>query len=115
MAWRGSATTIGTSMSPRAPKSRRRWLRWLVPGTFVVLAPKCALCLAAYFGLGTAFGVTGVELCGAAAETPAHLWPWLLLASVAAGVCVVYVRHSRATKTRRSERAREIPTPSGVA
>lgn len=57
--------------------------RWLLPAACLV-APKCALCLLAYAGLGTAFGLGGPELCGAA-ETSV-LPPALLGAAGAAAI-----------------------------
>src|SRR5438552_18962689 len=38
----------------------RAWLsvQWLFPATFLVLMPKCPLCVAAYFALFTGLGIT---------------------------------------------------------
>ena len=85
MAWRGSATTTATIMSPRAPELRRRWIRWLVPGALVVLAPKCVLCVAGWLGLGATLGWTGVEICGVPDNTATHGVAWLAVATVALG------------------------------
>jgi len=46
-----------------------RWrakLPWLGGAALFALAPKCLLCLAAYLGLGTLFGLrlAALELCG---------------------------------------------------
>jgi hypothetical protein len=53
---------------PRSVDLLRPAGRRLAAGLFLVAAPKCLLCLAAYAGLGTALGLGGQELCGAPAE-----------------------------------------------
>ena len=67
---------------------RQRLVRargWVVPVALCALAPKCALCVLAYAGLGAALGLGGRELCGATGD--AGPWPWLLpLLGAAAGV-----------------------------
>ena len=49
----------------------RRAVRWLGPAALLALTPKCLLCVLAYAGLSAALGLTGPELCGASAESPA--------------------------------------------
>lgn len=78
MAWRGSATTIATTMSPRRSDRWRRLLRWLMAGAIVTLAPKCVLCVIAYLGLGTTLGWTSAELCGAPASKTLPGIAWLV-------------------------------------
>jgi len=68
---------------PLRSVSQRRVLRWLWPATLLALAPKCALCVLAYVGLGAAFGLGGPEVCGGAADS---LAPWTsVLAWLGAG------------------------------
>ena len=85
-------------MSPRLPEHRRRWIRWLVPGAVIALAPKCVLCVAAWFGLGTTLGWTGVELCGAPDNAATHGIAWLVVAGVALGAGGLAVRRWRTVK-----------------
>ena len=57
--------------SPRSEFSRAgRAVRWLLPTALFALTPKCLLCIAAYAGLGAAFGFGGPEMCGAPAGSP---------------------------------------------
>ncbi len=70
-------------MSPRFASAVRRSSCGLALGGLAALVPKCALCLAAYAGLGAALGVGSREFCGAA-EGSSHLG--LVIASGAAGV-----------------------------
>jgi len=51
----------------------RRTARWLAPAALLALAPKCLLCVLAYFGLGAALGLGGPEICGASGGSQA---PW---------------------------------------
>jgi len=72
-------------MWPRVPEIRRRFLRRLGLGAIGVLAPKCALCLLAYLGFGTALGRSGMELCGARGGDTMHLVAGLVIGSLAPG------------------------------
>jgi hypothetical protein len=78
MAWNGSATTTAMNPRPRLVEWVRRPARWLVPAAFLVLVPKCFLCVLAYAGIATGLGLGGAELCGDAA-TPRTLTPVLAL------------------------------------
>ena len=66
-------------MSPSRIRFVRRALHWAPAGATVVLAPKCAGCLALYLGVGTLFGLRlgGPEMCGASAALPAGAVVWL--------------------------------------
>jgi hypothetical protein len=85
-------------MNPRRsqPSERARDLRgWLVPAALLALIPKCALCLLAYAGLGTLFGIGRQELCGETKRTPAY---WLIgmigvIAVLGAGHFLRRLRH----------------------
>lgn len=59
---------------------------WLIPAALLALAPKCALCILAYAGLGTALGLGGPEICGDAGTDSswATVLPVLSVAMVAA-------------------------------
>ena len=50
--------------SRRGESVRRALRRWLLPAAVAALAPKCLVCVLAYFGLGTALGLNSPELCG---------------------------------------------------
>ena len=63
-----------------------------MPSAIIALAPKCVLCVAAWFGLGTTLGWTGVELCGAPEDQGPDATTWLLVAGVALGVGALVVR-----------------------
>lgn len=67
-------------MSPPRPEIFRRAARWFLSTAALALAPKCVVCVAAYFGLGAALGLGGPEICGASAG-PAVPWATLLAAS----------------------------------
>lgn len=58
------------SVDIRPPGGRR-----LAAGLLLVATPKCLLCLAAYAGLGTALGLGGPELCGAAPGSAGSVIP----------------------------------------
>lgn len=64
-------------MPSSRPEFSRRSVRWLWPAALLALAPKCVLCVLAYAGLGTAFGLGGPEICGAPAGSTAT-WPTAL-------------------------------------
>ena len=67
------------AMSPSSPSAkdrparRRVSRRWLLSFAGLVLLPKCGLCVLAWFGLGTAFAGSAVELCGANGS-PFNVW-----------------------------------------
>jgi hypothetical protein len=53
---------------PRLPAEiRRHPFRSLGPVALLALAPKCAMCVLAYAGLGAVLGLRGAEICGAGA------------------------------------------------
>ncbi|MCD6051423.1 MAG: hypothetical protein K0Q55_2827 [Verrucomicrobia bacterium] len=54
-----------------------RTVRWLWPAALLALMPKCLLCVLAYVGLGTAFGLGGPEICGASAGSLVAWASWL--------------------------------------
>lgn len=72
-------------MSPRLVEILRRPGNWLATGALVALAPKCLLCLAAYAGLGAAFGLGGPEICGASSGVAESWMTWLPLSGVTLG------------------------------
>jgi hypothetical protein len=59
-----SARQTGVRTAGGSPHSLglvRRFLdsgRWIVPGGILVLLPKCPLCFAAYFAIGTGIGIS---------------------------------------------------------
>lgn len=115
MAWRGFATTTVMTPSPRVHKLRRCLFRWLVPGALFALAPKCVLCLAAYFGLGAALGLTGTEICGAPDHTVVQTGSWLLAVSLVVGLIVWLRPKATASCNRRREGSAESSSPSPPA
>lgn len=74
-------------MSLSRDKSSLRAIRWLAPAAALAFAPKCALCVAAYLGLGTALGLGGPELCGVSASAGPGWW----LSTFAAGLVATAV------------------------
>jgi len=64
-------------------------LRSLGVGGTILLAPKCALCLLGYAGLGAALGLTRPELCGATASSTS---PWLWLSCLSAALAWLAMR-----------------------
>ena len=82
------------NMRSRLVELVRRLRRWLLPVVLLALAPKCVLCLLAYTGAGTALGLGGRELCGAAG--PDRSWAIALpLLSVTMVAATVLARRSR--------------------
>jgi hypothetical protein len=70
--------------TPRRPRVRR-WAAFrslgaagCIPALLLAFAPKCAVCLLAYAGLGAALGLSGPELCGAPPAASGQ-WVWLML------------------------------------
>jgi hypothetical protein len=59
-----------------------------MPAALLALAPKCVLCVLAYVGLGTALGLSGQELCGAASQSPTS-WIPLFAGFGATGILAV--------------------------
>jgi hypothetical protein len=91
-------------MSPPKPERLRRWL---VPAALLAVMPKCALCMAGYFGLATALGLGGPEICGAPVNGFAHPRLWLSAAGFATGgICLAARRFSRSAHAPASARAR---------
>lgn len=79
--------------SLRANSRRRHPLRWLSAVTLLGLAPKCVVCLAAYFGVGAWLGIrlNSPELCGASASSGVATWSaWLTAAAITAIAGVVF-------------------------
>ena len=72
-------------MNPPKPSKPRRAAGWLAGGAVVALSPKCFLCLGAYAGLGTAWGLGGPELCGDTPGAATDWVSWLAVAGVALG------------------------------
>lgn len=97
-------------MSPRI-ESLRRARRWLLPAALLALVPKCALCVAGYFGLAVVCGLplAPPEFCGGAGASSVP-WPtWLagagLLAGAAGGLRRDAFRRLRALAHRREGKA----------
>lgn len=57
-------------MLSRRAEYIRRAARLVLPAALLALSPKCALCLLAYAGLGTAVGLGGREWCGTPPNAP---------------------------------------------
>ncbi|MFO1448819.1 MAG: hypothetical protein U1F61_11745 [Opitutaceae bacterium] len=85
--------------SPRLDAGCRA-ARWLLPTALVALAPKCALCLIAYIGLGTALGLSGPELCGASNAGPNAWASWLAWLGVCGAVGALGLLAVRAGRAR---------------
>jgi hypothetical protein len=75
----------GFRADPRPPASRLRRggeiAGWIVPGTILILMPKCPACLAAYAAAATGLGLS--------LATVTHLRTALLILCVALLVCLV--------------------------
>lgn len=85
----------------RCAESRRLRFRWLAFGAFFAIAPKCFLCLATYFGLGVALGLTGPEICGGVESVAAPWTTALALSGFIAGTigAVLILRSDRAARS----------------
>ncbi len=75
----------------RKPKTLRRWL---LSAALLALAPKCAMCLLGYLGLGAVLGLGGNELCGAPSD-PNRPWELLLLGVSALAATMLLLRRKR--------------------
>jgi len=84
---------LGTpGASPRGNVGWRAMIRrgggfatWLASAAFLALLPKCMVCLAAYFAIGT-----GIELCGAT-ETG----PWWILPVIVGQVTLAWLARAQ--------------------
>jgi hypothetical protein len=76
-------------MSPRPVDLLRRWA---LPAALLALAPKCALCLLGYAGLGALLGLGGPELCGATVVATAPWALWLAGLGLATGAGILLRR-----------------------
>jgi hypothetical protein len=115
MAWSGSVTTTVTIMPCLRAEIPRRPALWLAATGALALVPKCGLCLIAYLGLGSALGLGGAEICGAAYD---GMWgSWLASTGVAAlaiaGIIVVQRRARGATATPTGGAGCPQPAPAG--
>ncbi len=72
-----------------------------MPAAFLALAPKCALCLLAYAGLGTALGLGGPEICGATNDSSGHWTVWLPALGALAGAAGFLVHRPKPSVSRR--------------
>ncbi len=79
------------NMRPRLAERLRPRRGWLIPAALLVLAPKCALCLLAYAGLGAALGIGGPELCGASGDATRPGTIWLAVLGGALGAAALLV------------------------
>ena len=82
----------------------RRAARWLLPAALLAVTPKCVLCVLAYASLGTALGLGGGELCGAAGNSSA-VWTtplaWLgLTVALGSAVAARWSQRSRVARLR---------------
>jgi hypothetical protein len=73
-------------MSRWLAEFRSHPVRTLVPVALVALAPKCALCVLAYAGIGAALGFSGRELCGSQPGFLSLVVPLLALAGGVLGL-----------------------------
>ena len=87
-------------MSRWLAEIRRRPVRSLGPVALLALAPKCALCVLAYAGLGAALGLGPTELCGASTGSPGGWAPSLALSGLALGISRWRARESPGTQER---------------
>lgn len=74
-------------------RASRSPFRWLAALAALALAPKCALCVLAYAGVGTAaLGLSRVEMCGPPEGGFHTAIPWLVVASIISGGGAFLVR-----------------------
>lgn len=95
------------------PPPQRRGIRtglrpWIV-GLLVLITPKCLLCLAAWAGAGTAFGIGAVELCGATTTSSPLTTAWLLPLAAGIGLVALFRRSRRPPPAR--DHATQAPKP----
>lgn len=85
-----------------------------MPAALLALAPKCALCVLAYIGLGAALGLGGPEFCGGAREHgSAAAWIFSLAWIASAVACGVFGIRTFAHGVRHAgKRARQNVTPA---
>jgi hypothetical protein len=63
----------------------RRPFRPLASAALLTLAPKCAMCVLAYGGVGALLGLRGPEICGATVGSQGSSALWLTVFRVALG------------------------------
>lgn len=63
--------------APRA-KFPRRAAQWLATTALIAIAPKCALCVVGYAGLGAVIGFSGPEICGGSVDSHRAGAEWLV-------------------------------------
>jgi hypothetical protein len=64
----------------------RRPFRPLSAFALLALAPKCAVCVLAYAGIGAVLGSRGSVICGATTGSPDWWAPALILGGIALGI-----------------------------
>ena len=79
---------------------RRAWhgMQWLFPAAFLVVMPKCPMCIAAYLALFTGIGVS---------VSTARWIQYLMI-----GLCLTSLAYLVIRQWRRRSKAREVPTSS---
>jgi hypothetical protein len=64
----------------------QRPLQTLLPAALLILAPKCVVCVLAYAGIGTFFGIRRLEICGPSVGSSGPWVSLLALLGVALGI-----------------------------